>query len=337
MRSVLVTHADTPVGKRVVKSCFRDTEIEMLIALGDGPSPRRFERHLGGPRPRMLYRQIDIGRHRSVSDLFHSESFRKAEVDTVVHIPSHGVPTCQRSSEHAGLPRRVAETRLILQSCLRTAQVENVIALSSAYVYRLPPGNANRLDENSELDMDPFLEPDIRAWIDSDMMIHGEIHNDLLRVVLLRIPTVVATGGYVYFHPALSVGQRPRMPAIGFDPMCPLVTNRDVARAVSAALHSNQSGVFNISGPEVVPLRGLALGTLRFVLSEPPRRRDWLAATTRLLSPTRNRRTVPDSHLRYGFTLDTRAAERELGFRATDRICVDHGVDGALSLEAVPA
>jgi nucleoside-diphosphate-sugar epimerase len=285
----------------------------------------------------MLYRQIDIGRHRSVSDLFHSESFRKAEVDTVVHIPSHGVPTCQRSSEHAGLPRRVAETRLILQSCLRTAQVENVIALSSAYVYRLPPGNANRLDENSELDMDPFLEPDIRAWIDSDMMIHGEIHNDLLRVVLLRIPTVVATGGYVYFHPALSVGQRPRMPAIGFDPMCPLVTNRDVARAVSAALHSNQSGVFNISGPEVVPLRGLALGTLRFVLSEPPRRRDWLAATTRLLSPTRNRRTVPDSHLRYGFTLDTRAAERELGFRATDRICVDHGVDGALSLEAVPA
>jgi nucleoside-diphosphate-sugar epimerase len=285
----------------------------------------------------MLYWQTDIGRYRSVSDLFHSEPFRKAEIDTVVHIPFHGAPTCERPSAQAGRPRRVAETQLILQNCLRTAQVENVIALSSAYVYRLPPGNANRLDENSELNMDPFLEPDIRAWIDSDMMIHGEIHNDLLRVVLLRVPTVVATGGYVYFHPALSVGQRPRMPAMGFDPMCPLVTDRDVARAVSATVHSNRSGVFNISGPEAVPLRGLALGTLRFVRSEPLRRRDWLATATRLLPSIRNMRSVPDSHLRYGFTLDTRAAERDLGFRATDRIYVDHGVGGALSLEAIRA
>jgi nucleoside-diphosphate-sugar epimerase len=325
------------VGKRVVKSCFRDPEVEMLIALGDGPPPRRFERYLGGSHPRMLYWQTDIGRYRSVSDLFHSESFRKAEIDTVVHIPSHGAPTCERPSAHAGLPRRVAETQLILQNCLRTAQVKNVIALSSVYVYRLPPGNANRLDENSELDMDPFLEPDIRAWIDSDMMIHGEIHNDLLRVVLLRVPTVVTNGGYVYFHPALSVGQRPRMPAMGFDPMCPLVTDRDVARAVSATVHSNRSGVFNISGPEAVPLRGLALGTLRFVRSEPPRRRDWLATATRLLPSIRNKRSAPDSHLRYGFTLDTRAAERDLGFRATDRIYVDHGVGGALNLEAIRA
>ena len=309
----------------------------MLTALGDGPPPHRFERYLGGPCPRMFYSQTDIGRHRSVSDLFHSKSFRKAGIDTVIHIPFHGAATYERPSDHAGLPRRVAETRLLLQSCLRSAQVENVIALGSAYAYRLPPGNANRLDENSELDMDPFLEPNIRAWIDSDMMIHGEIHNDLLRVVLLRIPTVVATGGYVYFHPALSIGQRPRMPAIGFDPMCPLVTHRDVSRAVSAALHSNRSGVFNISGPEAVPLRGMALGTLRFVHSEPPRQRNWLAAATRLLPPIRSRRAVPDSHLRYGFTLDTRAAERELGFRTTDRICVDHGVDGALSLEAIPA
>jgi nucleoside-diphosphate-sugar epimerase len=337
VRSVLVTHADTPVGKRVVKSCFRDPEVEMLIALGDGPPPRRFERYLGGPRPRMLYWQTDIGRHRSVSDLFHSQSFRKAEIDTVVHIPSHGAPTGERPSAHAGIPRRVAETRLILQNCLRAAQIENLIALSSVYVYRLPPGNANRLDENSELDMDPFLEPDIRAWIDSDMMIHGEIHNDLLRVVLLRVPTVVATGGYVYFHPALSAGQRPRMPAMGFDPMCPLVTDRDVARAVSATVHSNRSGVFNISGPEAVPLRGLALGTLRFARSKPPSRRDWLGTATRLLPSIRSKRSVPDSHLRYGFTLDTRAAERDLGFRATDRICVDHGVGGALSLEAIPA
>ena len=62
----------------------------------------------------------------------------------------------------------------------------------------------NRVDEESELDLDPDVTPEIRSWIDCDMLLHGEVHNDRLRVVLLRVPTVVAAGGYVYLHPALS-------------------------------------------------------------------------------------------------------------------------------------
>ena len=223
---------------------------------------------------------------------------------------------------------------MILQSCLRSTLVENVIALGSAYVYRLPPGNANRLDENSELELDPEVEPDIRAWIDSDMMLHGEVHNDLLRVDLLRIPTVVANKGKIYFNPVLSAGKHPRMPAIGFDPMCPLVSIGDVSRAISAALHSNRSGIFNISGTEAVPLRGLALGTQRSMSPEP--RSAWLSGMTRFLTRVSNLRSPPDLHLRYGFTLDTRAAERELGFRATDQICVDRDRNGACSVESMP-
>jgi nucleoside-diphosphate-sugar epimerase len=168
------------------------------------------------------------------------------------------------------------------------------------------------------------------------MMIHGELHNDLLRVVLLRIPTVVATGGDVYFNPALSSRQGPRMPAVGFDPMCPLVSNRDVARAISAAVQSNRSGVFNISGTEAVPLRGLLRGIQRLSLPELPSQPRWLTGPARLLGRTRGRRSLPDSHRRYGFTLDTRAAERELGFRTTDQICLDRRDDGAISLEAIP-
>jgi nucleoside-diphosphate-sugar epimerase len=284
----------------------------------------------------MVYRQMDLARHRSVFDLFNSGSFREAMVDTVIYIPSHGDAEPEKTYARTGLPRRVAETRLILQGCLRTTSVENLIALGSAYVYRLPPGNANRLDENSELDMDPYLEPDIRAWIDSDMMIHGELHNDLLRVVLLRIPTVVATGGDIYFNPALSQRRGPRMPVSGFDPMCPLVSNRDVARAIAAAIQSDRSGVFNISGTEAVPLRGLLRGTRRSSLPEPPSQPPWFSGATRLLSRTPGRRSLPDSHLRYGFTLDTRAAESDLGFRTTDQICLDRGDDGAISLEAIP-
>jgi hypothetical protein len=38
-------------------------------------------------------------------------------------------------------------------------------------------------------------------------------------------------------------------------------------------------------------------------------------------------------HLRYGFTLDTRRAELELGFRPSHRIGLARAGDGALTLE----
>jgi hypothetical protein len=40
-------------------------------------------------------------------------------------------------------------------------------------------------------------------------------------------------------------------------------------------------------------------------------------------------------HLRYGFTLDTRRAERDLDFRPTDHIGLARAGDGALRLETV--
>jgi hypothetical protein len=42
---------------------------------------------------------------------------------------------------------------------------------------------------------------------------------------------------------------------------------------------------------------------------------------------------VPTSTLCFGFTLDTSRAERELGFRPTDRIGLARAGDGALRVE----
>ena len=40
-------------------------------------------------------------------------------------------------------------------------------------------------------------------------------------------------------------------------------------------------------------------------------------------------------HLRYGFTLDTRRAERDLAFNASDHIGLARAGDGAMRLETV--
>ena len=149
-------------------------------------------------------------------------------------MPRHGATQEEEQDTPvaSGLPLRTAEARLVVQHCLEVRSIRHLIALGSAYVYRLQPGNANRLRETSELDLDPAVAPELRSWIDCDMIFHGEVGADRLRVVLLRVPTVVASGGYVYLNPGLAGRAQLRFRPAGFDPMCALVADKDVARAV---------------------------------------------------------------------------------------------------------
>ena len=207
MPAVLVTHADEPLGRRVVKTLFHDDRIERIFALGGGAAPRGFDRFLAGSPPRVAYARIDLAKHRPMTDFFHSARFREAEIDTVVHVPSHGPSGALASRAPgplvSGVPSRTAEARLVLQHSLDTRSVTSLVVIGSAFVYRLAPGNANRLSETSELDLDPDVPTEIRSWIDCDMVFHAEVGNHRARVVLLRVPTVVGSGGFVYLNLSL--------------------------------------------------------------------------------------------------------------------------------------
>jgi nucleoside-diphosphate-sugar epimerase len=330
---VLVTHADEPIGRRVVKTLFHDPDVSHVLAVGDGPPPRSFDRFLAGAEPRLAYARADLARHRPMSDLFHSPRFREAEIDTLVHVPRHGAPAGAPAPIVAGVAERTAEARLVLQHCLEATGVRSLVAVGSAFVYRLPPGNANRLHEDSELDLDPDVAPETRSWIDCDMIFHGELHNDRLRVVLLRVPTVVAEGGFVYMHPLLAGRPGARLRPLGYDPICALVSDKDVARAVQAAVHARGPGIYNVAGNESVPLSLLARWTGRASLPLPGMLLGLAERASRLVG----RETLPGAadaaRLRFGFTLDTRRAERELGFRPTNRVGLARAGDGSLRLE----
>jgi UDP-glucose 4-epimerase len=333
VKRVLVTHADEPIGRRVVKTLFHDAEVEHILAVGDGPSPRGFDRFLGGAQPRLAYARADIARHRPVADLFRSPRLREAEIDTVVHVPRHGSPAAAAAPLVAGVAERTAEARLVLQHALEATGIDSFVAIGSAFVYRLPPGNANRLDEESELDLDPDVAPEARSWIDCDMIFHGELHNDRLRVVLLRVPTVVAEGGFVYLHPLLAGRPGARLRRLGYDPICALVSDKDVARAVQSAVHARRPGIYNVAGNEALPLSTLARWTGRASLPLPGALLGLADRAGRLLGREALPGAADAARLRFGFTLDTRRAERELGFRPINRIGLARAGDGSLRLE----
>jgi nucleoside-diphosphate-sugar epimerase len=329
---VLITHADEPIGRRVVKRLFHDPRVDAIFAVGDGPTPRSFDRYLAGDGPAVSYARVDLARHRAASDLFHSPPFRSAQIDTVVHLPRHGSAPEAPAPLVAGLSERTAETRLVVQHCLELASVTQLVALGSAFVYQLHPGNANRFTEDSPLDLDPDVSAEIRTWIDADMIVHGELHNERLRVVLLRAPSVVAAGGYVYMNPALPIGA-PSARVLGFDPICAVISDKDVARAVQAAVHARRSGIYNVAGREAVPLSVLARWTGRRALPVPHPLLGWASAGARLLGLGAEAIASRSPALRYGFTLDTRRAERDLDFRPGDRIGLAREGDGSLRLE----
>ncbi len=332
MTSVLVTHADEPIGRRVVKRLFHDPAVESIFAVGGGPTPRAFDRFLAGDGPRVVYARVDLAKHRPTTDLFHSARFREAEVDAVVHLPRHGPAPEGGMPLVGGLSERTAEARLVVQHCLEAPSVASLVVLGSAYVYKLQPGNANRLTEESELDLDPSVAPEVRSWIDADMIVHGEVHNDRLRVVLLRAPTVVAAGGYAYMNPALPTSAL-RARALGYDPLCAVISDKDVARAIQAALHARRSGIYNVAGRESVPMSMLARWTGHAAWPVPHPLLGWAAGAARLLGARRAPLPFDGPALRFGFTLDTRRAERDLGFRPADRIGLARAGDGALRLE----
>jgi UDP-glucose 4-epimerase len=333
MSRVLVTHADEPIGRRIVKTLYHDAGVESVLAVGSGPAPHAFDRFRSGVEPRVSYTSVDLAKHRPVSDLFHSSRFRSAEIDSAIYVPHHAVAAAHGAPLVAGISERTAESRLVLQHCLETGSIRSLIAIGSAFVYRIPPGNANRLDEESELDLDPDVPPVIRSWIDSDMIFHGEVHNDRLRVVLLRVPTVVAAGGYVYMNPSLEGRPGARVRVLGFDPICALVSDKDVARAAQATLHHATSGIFNISGNEAIPLSVLSRWTGRPSVPVPGPLLGWIGAAGRRFGMGPPDGSVVGSHLRFGFTLDTERAVQELGFHPRDRVGLARAGDGALRLE----
>lgn len=340
-RRVLVTHADQPLGRRIVGRLFRDERVAKILAVGDGPTPRSFDHLLAAHGRRFDYARADLARHRSVADLFHSERVRESQIDAVVHVPSHGPVESPSRPIVAGIATRTAEARLVLQQCIQSPTIHDLVALGSAFVYRLLPGNANRLTEDSELNLDPDAPSELRSWVDCDMIFHGEVHNEHLRVVLLRLPAVVGAGGAVFFHPSLSpidqgVRTLPELRPLGYDPLCPLISEEDVTLAVARALHVRHAGVYNVSGSEALPLSELARWTGRSTLPLPGL---LLSAASRLgsvVSGGWRRMPLDGPQLRYGFTLDTARAASELDFRPRQRIGLARGGDGRIRIEAAP-
>lgn len=308
MRRVLVTHIESPVGRRLAKALYHDPDISFVIGVGTEAEPS----FLAPYRGKLAYQRIDLAKARHLQSFLHSERFARAHVDSVIHLPFVSEQPGERVP--GGVPSLVSETRRLVEECVSRPAIERFVYLSSVFVYSAEPGNVNVVSENQLLGFDGEGDVDVRAWIDADLICQGELHGTALRTTILRAATIVTEAGEFLNSPPLTHGEAP----VGYDPMLSVVSDRDVARALVLALHADRPGIYNIAGHEIFPrsqLRDSArhLGPIPLPAV--------LGGALSLVEQVLGRRTAYATTLhRYGIVVNARLATDVLGFEPQYRI-----------------
>ena len=119
--------------------------------------------------------------------------------------------------------------------------------------------------------------------------------------------------GTVHNAPSNFLRLDPILTVMGYDPMAQVVHQSDVVRAIELALRPGIRGIFNLAGPEPVPLSHLIkiLGRQRvsvpYSLARVVLRRLWSLRLTTFPPPELD-------HIRYVCMVDDRRARQVLGF-----------------------
>ena len=287
--SVVVTGAVGRLGKRVVRLLHR-----MVRVIG-------VDRREFPDRPKdVTHLRIDL-RRKKMRDVF-----RAGNVRAVVHLGVMHDPRASTNEHHSW---NVVGFGKMLES-LAQFGVRKLVLLSSASVYGPRPDNPQFLAEESPLlGSQDFSE--IRDLIEVDMLAQSFFwRHPSCETVILR-PTHIL--GAVHNAPSNYLRLPVAPTLLGFDPMMQVIHFDDVARAVVLALRPGTRGIFNLAGPEPVPLSRILkmLGRPRLPLPHDAAR----SLFDKLFRYRLSSFPAPElDHIRYVSMIDDRRARDALGY-----------------------
>jgi len=299
--TVLVTGACGRLGKRVVRVLHRERRV---IGVDRRPFPDK-------PKD-VVHEQVDI-RRKKLKDLFRAEP-----IEAVVHLGVMHDPRASQAEHHSW---NVAGFAKLLEYVAQF-NVPKLVVLSSSNVYGPQPENAQFLNEDAPL-LGGARFGEIRDLIEVDMLAQGFFwkHPETETVILRPVHIL----GRVQ-NAASNFLRLPTIPTLmGFDPMVQVVSEADVVGAMHCALAPAKRGIFNIAGPEPLPLSHIVkiLGRSRlpvpYTLGKAVLKRLWSFRLTTFPAPELD-------HIRYVCMVDDRRARDELGY--VPRTPIDETVGG---------
>jgi UDP-glucose 4-epimerase len=244
--------------------------------------------------------QVDI-RRKKLKDVF-----RAGDIEAVVHLGVMHDPRASAADHHSW---NVAGFTKLLEY-VGQFQIPKLVVLSSSNVYGPQASNPQFLAEEAPL-LGGQNFSDIRDLVEVDMLAQSffwklpETETVILRPVHILGAVHNAPSNFLRLNPVFTV--------MGFDPMAQVIQQADVVHAIELALRPGIRGIFNLAGPEPVPLSRLVkiLGRQRvsvpYSLARVALRRLWALRLTTFPPPELD-------HIRYVCMVDDRRARQVLGF-----------------------
>ena len=189
--------------------------------------------------------QVDV-RKRPAADVF-----RRYRPEVLVHM---GTVTHFDASPEKRFRINLRGTQAVLDRCHEFG-VRHVVFVSRHTVYGAAP-DAPLYRTEDEPPMAGSTFPELADLVAADLYAASalwrfpEIQTAVLRMVYLLGPSQSGT--------LAAFLRGPRVPAVlGFDPLFQFMHERDAAEAITRAAEHELSGVFNVAGPQPVPLSNL--------------------------------------------------------------------------------
>ncbi len=292
--AVVVTGICGRLGRRVCRLLHRETRV---VGIDRRPFPDK-------PKD-VQHFEVDI-RRKKTQDVFRPNANGTPTVAAVVHLGVMHDPRASAAEHHSWNVSGFAK----LLEYVQQYKVPKLVVLSSANVYGPQPDNAQFLGEEAPL-LGGQRFPEIRDLVEVDMLAQSFFwKNPDTETVVLRPVHIL---GSVHNAPSNYL-RLPVIPTLlGFDPMVQVIHEDDVVNAIRLALRPGVRGIFNLAGPDPIPLTRLvkALGKPTLPIPHPLGK----MMLRRLYKLRLSSFPEPElDHIRYVCMVDDRRAREELGY-----------------------
>ncbi len=306
LRNVLITGVTGTIGRQLAQQLYFDKTVGFIMGIAKDARPYYFDEY--DPK-KFVYSQVDITRHRELNNLFFSDVFKDAKINTVVHLAFQNRPSQHGPRSHE---LNVLGTKNMLEKCLETPGITKFVFKSSGIVYRVLPHGDVVLDEESELNFDSDADHWVKDRVDDDMLCRARMDSKKLDIVVLRFTNIVGRNVHSQLNEYL---QSPLCVKVaGYDPMVNLIDVKDVLAAIRTAIDRKARGVYNVVGRDTAPLSVFSRQAGARIIEAPGPLVTPLNFLQRKLGITTYNYQVDQSRIRYGALLDGNKAAKDLGY-----------------------
>lgn len=310
-KNVLITGVTSTVGRHLAIALYNDRHVGNIYGVAKGEQPYYF--HDFEP-DRFYYKNCNILKYRELKNLFLSNVFKKAEINTVVHLAFHNTPIKGENVHHLN----VEGTKEFLDKCIELPGISKFVFKSSDVVYKLRPHNPVFLDENADLNFDPHADQWIKDRVDADMICRSYMDSKQMRVVVLRMSNIIGRNVPGQFNAYFD--SKIIFKTLGFNPLINLIHMRDVIKALKLAVFKNVHGVYNIAGRDTAPISTFADLNRAVTISLPRPIMGPVNWLQRKMGLTRYYYSVDADRQRFTCLLDISKAQKELGYSPESRV-----------------